>query len=430
MKVVLIIPPSPWLISDRDIPMLGPLYIASYLKASGREISVCDLSSLPEENWYIPVGDIYGVTGVSPQFIYMKRIIEILKDREPDKPVIVGGVHATVCPEHVLANTRADACVLGEGEIAMDEIAEGWAWDDIRGVMTRDFGGKGDIGPVRNLIGPFRPPDRSAIDYYSYLVPRTFGYMAENVKREGSIITGRGCPFDCAFCASRALYGGVVRFHSPEHVVDEMLLMRDSYGVEMVNFLDDTFIINHKRVAAICDLMIEKKVGMKWFCLTRVDCVDRDLMLKMKAAGCLSLAIGFESGSNRILELMNKKATVEQAKACIKEVASAGLMINGQLMVGFPGETDEDVSLTAKFIEENPEVDTFGLHVFQPFPGSDVWERPWKYGITICKDTDFSSYHTIGKHGGIYQGDPVIDGRYRWLKDLLGNRSREKRMDQ
>ena len=96
-KIVLIIPPSPWLISDRDIPMLGILYLSSYLKKYYEvEVEVCDLSGLSEPDWYIPIGDIYGVTGTSPHFIYMKRIIDILKDREPDKPVIVGGVHATL----------------------------------------------------------------------------------------------------------------------------------------------------------------------------------------------------------------------------------------------------------------------------------------------------------------------------------------------
>ena len=138
-KVVLIIPPSPWLLSDRDIPMLGILYIAGYMKKySDLEIVVCDLSSLPESQWFIPVGDLYGITGVSPQFIYIKKIIELLKDREPDTPVIVGGAHATVYPEHILKNTKADACVIGEGEGIITQIINGDDWDTIGGVYTRN----------------------------------------------------------------------------------------------------------------------------------------------------------------------------------------------------------------------------------------------------------------------------------------------------
>jgi anaerobic magnesium-protoporphyrin IX monomethyl ester cyclase len=420
-KVVLIIPPSPWLISDRDIPMLGILYLSSYLKEhSGCEVVVCDLSSIKSmDDWYIPVGDLYGITGVSPQYIYVWNIIKKLKDREPHKPVIVGGVHATVFPDHILENTSADACVVGEGEEVLLSIVSGVEWFEIDGIRTRLF----DNGMAQQMpcldIFPF--PDRSAIDYYSYLVPRTFGYMA-NVQREGSIITGRGCPFSCAFCASNNIYNGKVRYHSPEYVVEELVLLKEQYDVEMVNFLDDTFILNKKRVSDICDLIIKRGLNMKWFCLTRVDTIDKELLLKMKVAGCLSLAIGFESGSDRILKQMNKKVTVEQAKESIKIIASTGLLINGQLIVGFPTETKKDIELTAKFIKDCPEVDTFGLHIFQPFPGTDVWNNPEKYNIKIDKDTDFSDYHTIGKPGTIAVHD------YLYLKEVIGSRSRELRI--
>jgi len=194
----------------------------------------------------------------------------------------------------------------------------------------------------------------------------------------------------------------------------------------MVNFLDDTFILDKKRVYRICQLL--KPSGLKWFCLTRADCIDRDLLLEMKSAGCLSVAIGFETGSDRLLQLMNKKITVAQARECVKVVSSTGLMINGQLIVGFPTEGLKDVHLTEQFIKDNPEVDTFGLHMFQPFPGTDVWDHPDKYGITIDRDTDFSDFHTIGRHDGKYHNDPVLDARYRYLKSVLGDRSRELRI--
>lgn len=429
-KIVLIIPPSPWLISDRDIPMYGVLYLSSYLKSKGIAVDICDLSSLPEESWFIPVGDIYGVTGVSPQFPYIKKIIEILKKREPSKPVIVGGVHATVNPQHIMLNTLADACVVGEGELVLEQIMSGINWGYIHGLYIR----RDIFVPNSNLISdmdslPF--PDRRGIDFYSYLVPRTFGYMAK-VKREASMITGRGCAFNCSFCSSKSMHTGKVRMHSANRVVEEMFHLKYYFGVEMINFLDDTFILDRKRVKDICEKLIDRKLDMKWFCLTRVDCVDLDILKLMKKAGCLSLAIGFETGSNRMLQLMNKRATIEQARNCIKIAHEAGLMINGQLIVGFPTETDEDVDLTVKFIKDNPEVDTFGLHVFQPFPGSDVWNNPSKYGIEINKDTDFSDYHTIGKHGEnvVYHKNPVIDSRYKYLKDFLGNRSRERRLEQ
>jgi len=411
-KIVLIIPPSPWLISDRDIPMLGILYVAAYVKGLC-EVVVCDLSSIPEDQWFIPVGDLYGITGVSPQFIYMKKIIELLKEREPHKSVIVGGVHATVLPQHILDNTLADACVVGEGERVLAGIIQG---EDFSDRIIKD---------EETLQLPSFLPDRKAIDYYSYLVPRTFGYMAD-VKREASIITGRGCPYSCAFCASKKMYGGRVRFDPAEFVIKEFLYLRDEFGVEMVNVLDDTFILDKKRVYEICQGL--KGQNIKWFCLTRSDCIDKELLIEMKKAGCLSLAIGFETGSDRMLKLLNKKITVAQSRECVKMVSKLGFMINGQLMTGLPTETLEDVELTRKFIEDNPEVDTFGLHMFRPYPGSDIWDYPEKYGIEIEKNTDFSDYHTIGKHDGQYHEDPLLDARYRYLKTAIGNRSRENRL--
>jgi len=425
-KIVLIIPPSPWLITDREIPFYGILHIASYLKMhTDCEVAVCDLTSLPEEDWYIPIGDLYGVTGVTPNFIYIRDIIKKLKAREPDKPVIVGGVHATALPGHILKNTLADACVIGEGERTVDSIVSGIQWDVIPGIVTREY----NTGPP-NLVTPLDSlplPDRHAIDYYSYLASTIFNYLDTTVSREGSIFTARGCAFDCSFCSSKAMHQGKVRFRTPWAVVDEFRYLRDEFGVEMVNVLDDTFTLDQERAYQICEMLIKEKVGMKWFILARADSVDFDLLSVMKKAGCLSIAPGFETGSPRILKLMNKHTTIEAARECVKAAYKAGVMINGQLIVGFPGETDEDVELTARFIKDNPEVDTFGLHTFQPFPGCDVWNNPEKYGAEIDKDTDFSDWHTVGDHQGVYHKDPVIDGRFRYLKGVIGDKSRELR---
>lgn len=425
-KIVLIIPPSPWLISDREIPFYGILHVASYLKLhSDCEVAVCDLTSLPQKDWYIPIGDIYGVTGVSPNFIYMRDIIAKLKDRDPDKPVIVGGVHATALPEHVLKHTLADACVIGEGENTALSIVDGIRWDAIPGIVTRDY----NTGPptILDSLDFITPPDRKAIDYYSYLDSTIFNYLDTSVTREGSLFTARGCAFDCSFCSSKAMHNGKVRFRSAEAVVDEVIYLRDEFGVEMINVLDDTFTLDKKRAYKICELLIGRKVGVKWFCLARVDSVDFDILVAMKKAGCLSIAPGFETGSSRILKLMNKKTTIEAARKCVKNAYKAGVMVNGQLIVGFPGETDDDVELTAKFIKDNPEIDTFGLHTFQPFPGCDVWNHPEKYGAIIDKDTDFSDYHSVGNHQGAYHSDPIIDNQFRYLKGIIGNKSRELR---
>jgi len=304
------------------------------------------------------------------------------------------------------------------------QIVNGTDWRDIPGLITREF--NTGLPTLINDIDILPMPDLKAIDYYSYIrpsVPEYHNYLRPGTKREGSVILSRGCYFNCSFCCSKRMHGGKVRARSPEAVVDELIYLRDEFGVEMVNVFDDTFAVSKKRVLRVCELLIEKKVEMKWYCLLRADDVDLDLLLAMKAAGCLSVTIGFESGSDRILKLMNKKTTVATTRLCIETVYKSGLKMYGFLIVGFPTESEHDVELSADFIRDNPEVDTWQLHMFQPYPGCDVWEHPEKYGAIINKDTDFSNYITKGNHSA----DPVIDKHYKYLKEVMGNKARELR---
>ena len=412
MKLVFILPPSPWLMSDRDQPFLGALYVIAYVKYWGYEVQVCDLSGLPEEYWHIPVGDVYGITGTTPHFPYMKKIIDKLKDREPHKKVVVGGVHASVLPNHILQNTKADICVVGEGESVMLDIMN----DDSNG--NKIVKGK----PFEDLdFLPF--PDRNSIDYYDYLIPQTYKYLISKTK-EASIITGRGCPYNCSFCASNKLYRNKVRFRSATNVYYELRDLKNDYDIGMCNFVDDTFILNKRRVREICDKV--KHLDIKWFFLTRVDHVDYDLFVKMREAGCISVTFGFESGSNKVLKGIRKNTTVEEAYNAIDIAKRAGFKIRGQLMVGMPFETDQDVEATAEFIRKANKVDKFGLHVFQPYPGCDVWENPSRYGWKIDKDTNFDKYHTIGKPEARLTDDNKIWNWYNYLKSVIGQRSIDK----
>ena len=422
MKLILIIPPSPWLISDRDHITTGILYISSYLKVYDYEVQVCDLAGIPEKYWHIPIGDIYGITGVSPNFPYMKKIIDILKNREPHKTIVVGGPHATVFPEHILSNTKADICVIGEGEKTMFEIMWGVDLKKLKGIMTRDF-----ITPPRPLIKnldiiPF--PDRDSVDYYNYMRPQTYKYLSNGGNElESSIITSRGCPYKCSFCASHSIHKGIVRYRSAENVINELKMMKEKYGIKMCNFVDDTFTMNKKRLIKICEGI--KDLDIKWFFLTRVDKVDLDTFKMMKDAGAVSVTYGFESGSNKVLEVLKKYTTVEQAYNAIKISDESGLKVRGQLMVGMPSETKEDVEMTAKFIKNSPTVETFGLHVFQPYPGCDVWNNPDKYNWNINKDTDFNDFHTIGKPDTKLTSDKKIQDWYDYLKNIISDRSIE-----
>lgn len=418
-KIVLIIPSSPWLLSDTDQPMTGVLYISSFLKKAGFETQVCDLSGLPEKYWHIPIGDIYGITGTTPNFPWMKKVIDRLKEREPHKKVIVGGVHATTFPEHIFERTKADICVIGEGEHTALEIMQEKSLSEIDGIVTREFETKSRI--LEENIDIFPLPDRDSIDYYNYLVPQTYKYLAN--KKEGSIITARGCPYKCSYCASNMIHKGRVRFRSAQNVADELFYLKEKYGIGLCNFIDDTFILNKKRVYEICDLI--EPLNIEWFFLTRVDHVNLELFKRMKKAGCISVTFGFESGSNRILKFLNKNTTIKQAFKAIKVSKEAGFKIRGQLMVGLPTETWQDVKMTAEFIQQANDVDTFGVHVFQPFPGCDVWLNPEKYKFPVNKNTDFSMYHTIGRPEDKLTNNIEIEKQYQYLRSIVNERNIE-----
>lgn len=409
-KLVLIIPPSPWLISDTDIPMMGILYISSYTKNLGYEVEVCDLSGLPKEKWKIPKGTIYGVTGTSPQFIHIKEIIEVIKTRQPEAIVVVGGTHASICPEHIMSNTRADICVIGEGEMVMAEIMEGRKDKFIKAKR------------INNLdILPF--PDRDAIDYDKYLKVDTFKYLLGD-SREVAIISSRGCPFTCSFCASPLLWKRIVRGHSIGYLKKELKFIKKKYNANLITFSDDTFTLNINRVNGIAKEL--SRLNLHWHCLARVDCPTK-LYKTMEDNGCVQVTFGFESGSNRLLKFINKKATIENAYNAIKYAHKAGLKIRGQLIVGLPGETAESVEETANFINNADEVDKFGLHIFQPIPGCDIALNPEKYNYEIKNKQDFSDYHTIGKPGELPTKDEKVIEWYNYLRDIIGKRNIDRK---
>lgn len=424
-KIILIIPPSPWLISDTDLPFLGVLYISAYLKVRGIEVYVCDLSGLEQKDWKIPIGDYYGITGTSPNFPQIKQIAQILRNREPTCKIIAGGAHASTFPAHLLERTEVDICVIGEGEQTVLEIMRGYALKEIAGISYKD--GQ-DIRTNRSRIlietlDNIPMPDLKAIDFYKYAKSQIFSYLLGECT-EATMLTARGCPYNCAFCAQSDIWKHRVRMHSVWRMIQEVKTLQSNYGVDLIYFVDDTFVLDKTRLIKFCDEI--EKIGIKWHCLNRVDRCDFDLIKKMRDAGCIQMVFGFESGSDIMLKRMNKRATIRDAYKAIEVCESLGIQIRGQMIVGFPGETDQTVEETAKFIKKASYVTAFGIHQFQPFPGCDVWKNPEKYNYFVDKDTEFQLYHTIGKRNFAPQ-DKQVREWFSYLKEVAGSRSIERK---
>jgi len=413
-SISLVNPPSPWMISDRALLPLGVLYLASFLRQNGAEVQFTDLSGGEfAKDYQIPEADVYGITFVSPQFVYAKEILQKIRERDPKAVVLAGGVHATSIPESVL-NAGFDAVVRGEGELStLDVLVNG---------LTKKIYPVDYIKDINSL--PF--PAWDLIDMKSYTTNLdVMGYMDSGLaeEREINVMGTRGCPGKCNYCTE---YKGALRWRTPENVMDEIKTLRDTYGVNRISFCDDNLVVDKKWLAKLCDQLYA--VGTKWHCLGRADQVKEETCQVMADAGCMGIDFGIETGAQRMLDIINKNTTVEKQERGIRAAYNAGLKVRAQLMVGLPGETEEDIQETLQFINRNNQyVAKWGVHVFVPFPSCTFWREAEKYGYEIDKNTDFSNFQTIGKPGEWNyipkDNQAVIAQRRDTLLDAIANKN-------
>ena len=218
----------------------------------------------------------------------------------------VGGTHPTLDPEGTLAGEEFDYAIRGEGELTFLELADNPEEEKIKGLSF-----KKDNQIIHNESRPFIE-DLNTLPY-----PCRDSFLNDTRYLDfGHLITGRGCPFACAYCASQQLWGRTVRFRSVSNVISELEYLKTNYNPSVIHFVDDTFTLNKDRAKEICQQIINKRLGIKWVCDTRVDCLDEELVALIKSAGCIRVKIGAESGSNRILKAMQKGITTELLPKC------------------------------------------------------------------------------------------------------------------
>jgi len=243
---------------------------------------------------------------------------------------------------------------------------------DVKGIIFKDKNdGKTVHTPPRRFINslndiPF--PARDLFDNQAYKNHyfKKFGYTVT------SLITSRGCPFNCDFC-SRPVFGNQFRTRTAMNVVDEMETVL-SFGYDRIWFADDCFTLNRKRLINICGEIVERGLKIDWECLSRVDTIDAEVAHKMKKAGCVRVFFGIESGNDSVLALMNKRATTNQARDAVRTAKSAGIQVGAFFIVGYPGETDETLLDTVRFASSLP-LDYLSFTLPYPIPGTPLYER-------------------------------------------------------
>ncbi len=311
-----------------------------------------------------------GIPYLTPFRHSVERVAAVVKAVDPNIKVIAGAAHPTLCPQEVMQNQDIDFVVCGEGEIPMAGIAaqlnrDKPDWRSVPGIYYREPGGQVTNNPP--------PPLIANLDDLPFVAREAVLGCDYDHYRVHCLTTSRGCPYTCAFCSDRKLWSGKVRRRSVENVIAELKYLQQNYQVDVVDFSDGTFTYDRKYVESFCKAIIDNHITLKWRCTARYDNLDADLIELMKSANCRGLYLGAESGSDRILDSMNKRITADQIKKISQMVHDAGLDTVTAIIIGFPEETREDIEATLALMR-NLKTDVFDVSSFIPLPGTPAWE--------------------------------------------------------
>jgi radical SAM superfamily enzyme YgiQ (UPF0313 family) len=382
---------------------LGLLYIAAMLEREGHVVACIDAAAelLNVEKTVRRVEefkpDVIGLGSFTVTFDTCKKLAHALKGAMPSVPIVLGSYHVTLVPEEAMANECFDVGVLGEGEHSMLELVEHYGGrrelDSVEGIVYRKPEGGFHYTAKRKK---FRDLDELPFPARHLLPPNIYRPVPvdEHAFPKFAMITSRGCPHACAFCQkSRSGY----RSHSPQYIADELEHLVRDFGVQDVAFVDSLFCANKKRVNAICDEFIRRGLHKKvtWTCSSRVEVVDRELLQKMKEAGCWRTRFGVESGSDKVLDFISKGITKEKIRAAITAAHEVGLRPKAFFMVGHMPDTRETILETIEFAKSLPLHDvTVQINTLLPeTPQMEMWEKEGhKWGRIINETNNEKSF--------------------------------------
>ncbi len=392
-------------------PPLGLGYIAAVLEKAGHDVTVIDTECLMHRNHFqrsnvneavskIVQGyspQLLGITSMTPDIPDAYDIAHFLKPVVPEAKIIIGGTHTSALPFETLSGCGSiDAVVVGEGEETMLELASGKEVAKTKGLVFRSENGMfftGERAPVTNLDRlPF--PARHLLDMEVRLRAGQYRIYGTTL-RTTTIITSRGCSKHprCAFCCGSLPFGQRLRFHSPEYVMSEIEELVAKYRIEGLYFADDQFLADKRRVKRICELMMNNRMSdrVKWAVQARPDSVDREILNMMKRAGCVQIEYGFESGSQRMLDMMDKGTTVKQNYQAAHVTEDVGIRYQANIIFGMPTETRKDIEETLRFLDG---INPFYVNISRliPIPGSTIWKSLEDQGLLTH---DWTTYHTL-----------------------------------
>lgn len=343
----------------RPYPPLGLLYISGFLNQQGIQNSVFDSTFSDKESLFkqIEAGkpDVLAIYANLMTKVNVLEITKTCKRLSPKTTIVLGGPDVTYNIENYLKH-GADFIVIGEGENTMFELVEflsessenlphdvsGLAFIDRNGVLVK-------TSPRVKMkeIDALPIPNRDAIDIHKYIDT----WKTHHGESALSVSTQRGCPYTCKWC-STAVYGQSYRRRSPEKVVAELKEIQEKYAPDTIWFVDDVFTVSHKWLGEFVDALEEAKVKVKFECISRADRMNKEVIALLKRAGCFRVWIGAESGSQKIIDAMDRRVSVDQVREMIIEARKQGVETGTFIMLGYPGKprrTLRKLSIILKF---------------------------------------------------------------------------------
>lgn len=371
-------------------PPLGLGYLAVALGTHGHHVEIVDLNAVEKSDEQLKRmvnrADIIGITSntmaVHEEALRLAHLFD-------GANIVFGGPQASALPEPYLK--IPDAIVFnGESEISfpafLHAIEHKKSGLNLPGLIFRDNTG--------NIVRNAPPPLIQDLDNHPlparYLFDMDLYQTRLKGRRATNVMSSRGCPFHCIFCYHDFL-GKVYRPRSPQNVVEELIFLQQKYDIQAILFYDDNFTLQQERVHAICDLIIEQKLDILWRCCSRVNGVNKDLLTKMKQAGCCEIVFGVESGSQRTLDLAQKGIRVEESIQAIELCHEIGITTKTCLMIGFPWETKYDIEQTLSLIDKIPFAEIHIL-IVMPFPGTPLEKMLKEQNIDINTDVDVTNF--------------------------------------
>jgi len=394
---------------SRGTPPLCLLTIAAPLIKSGHTVEIINLNVMYDRAFnlaeYIQTSrpDIVGVTSTTPMIYKAYKLAEIVKSVDNTITLICGGPHVSALPEQVLKESLFDIAAAGEGDFVLRDIAENGLSDQIPNIYF-----KHNNKIVHSVLQQNTVNDLDQLPYPAYElldINRYFQPGLSSRKQPVAYIeTSRGCYAKCIYC-NKNIFGRRVRQKSPIRVVDEMeYLLKLGFGE--IHIIDDIFTANKIRATAICNEIIQRNLHFPWYPRggLRVNNVSYELLCLMKKAGCYRIPFGIESGSQRIIDRINKQINLSQAVRAVKWAQQAGLETETYFMAGLPGETEADLRATIDFaIQLNPDYAKYAVSI--PLPGTEMFYSMDSNGQILTKKWDKYTFSSSPRQ--IYRHDTL-----------------------